>query len=141
MLDNVHKCSYYKNNKGDWVTRSYTLSRRIEHDGTKIKMSYLTEQDLVRQWNLQDGLCYWLNIPMNLDLLYSTNNSLTPSVDRKDINLDYTSDNIIIITRFANLGRGSTNFNESKELFDMVLGRKKMTSILNYCGGYGYKSF
>ena len=141
MLINVHKCSFYLSKEGDWVTNSHTYMRKIEQDGAKLKRSFLTEQDLARQWNEQRGLCYWLRIPMDLDYLYTTNNALTPSVDRKDLNLDYTADNIIITTRFANLGRGTTSFEDSRMLFDIVLGRTKISSILDFCGKHGYKSF
>jgi hypothetical protein len=66
----------------------------------------ITEEDLRRQWDLQGGKCYWLGLDMNIDDVYTTNNPWGPSVDRLDNDKDYTPENIVICTMFANLGRG-----------------------------------
>ena len=73
---------------------------------SRIKAVTITEDDLHKQWNKQDGKCYWLNIPMNIDDVYTTNNPFAPSVDRLHNDKDYHADNIVICTMFANLGRG-----------------------------------
>lgn len=66
----------------------------------------ITEEDLQRQFEKQDGKCYWLDTPINIDDVYTSNNPLAPSVDRLDNDKDYHVDNIVICTSFANMGRG-----------------------------------
>lgn len=50
----------------------------------------------------QNGLCYWFNIPLDLT---RKNGLLTPSLDRLDNNKGYSHDNVVLTSRFANLGR------------------------------------
>ena len=60
----------------------------------------------------QNNKCHWLGIPLDLtckDKLRS------PSVDRLDNDRGYTKDNVVLTSRFANLGRHTsttTEFNE-----------------------------
>jgi hypothetical protein len=76
---------------------------------SRIKQVNITEQSLIDQWNKQNGKCYWLDIPMCIDDVYTSNNPFSPSVDRLDNNKDYDVDNIVICTGFANMGRGRVN--------------------------------
>ena len=71
----------------------------------------ITSEDLRNQWKNQGEVCFWLKIPLDFDLLYNDHpdwvakHPLAPSVDRIDDTKDYTPDNIVITSRFANFGR------------------------------------
>jgi hypothetical protein len=82
--------------------------------------------DLRDQYYKQDGKCYWLNIDLNLSDNLVSWHPLAISCDRIDNAIGYTKDNIVISSRFANLGRGAAN----KELFVSSLEKIK-THIKN----------
>ena len=67
----------------------------------------LTVEDLKIQWKKQRGKCWWLGIPISLEYLFVVNSPFAVSVDRVDSSGGYTPDNIVLTTRFSNLGRGS----------------------------------
>ena len=75
----------------------------------------ITVEDLVDIFYKQKGLCYWLKI--KLEPLEVFENCLQAmSVDRIDNTKGYTKDNIVICTRFANLGRNDKTIKEMKIL-------------------------
>jgi hypothetical protein len=88
---------------------------------SRIKKVNITEEDLKRQWEAQDGFCYWLGIPLNIEDVYTSNNPFAPSVDRLDNDKDYEPTNIVICTMFANMGRGRI----SKENFTLFIAYLK----------------
>jgi hypothetical protein len=96
------------------------LLRKVELCGSKIasrsreKMVTITEDDLRNQWDTQNGKCYWLGLDLCIDDVYTSNNPFGPSVDRLDNDRDYTPDNIVICTMFANMGRGRIPAQEFK---------------------------
>lgn len=67
----------------------------------------ITLDDLKEQWEKQNGKCYWLGIEMSLPDLAISRSPFAPSVDRIDSSRGYHKDNIVLTTRFANLGRGA----------------------------------
>jgi hypothetical protein len=99
---------------------------------------YLTEQDLVEIWNKQNQLCYWFNIPLDLNLLFNTHpnyypkHPLAPSVDRIDDKKDYTKDNVIICCRLANFGRNVYPFQEFHDIIKTVKGEIQNNGVMNY---------
>ena len=50
----------------------------------------------------QNGLCYWLKIPIDFSL---QDKLRKPSLDRLDNNKGYEPDNVVLTTVFANTGR------------------------------------
>ena len=67
----------------------------------------ITVEDLKIQWKKQKGKCWWLGIPMSLEDLYMPRSPFAVSVDRVNNSGGYTPDNIVLTTRFANVGRGA----------------------------------
>jgi hypothetical protein len=71
--------------------------KKVHEVSDKINGAFL--EDLK---NKQNGMCYWLNIPMDFTL----NDKLRkPSIDRLDNSIGYKKDNIVLTTVFANTGR------------------------------------
>ena len=52
--------------------------------------------------NKQNGMCFWLNIPIDFTL---KDKLRKPSLDRLDNSIGYQKDNIVLTTVFANTGR------------------------------------
>ncbi len=124
LLEMCKKNGIYLKPDGTWAINSSTNRRRMEKTGSSVggaagKNSkewkpakvLITEDDLEKQWNKQNGKCYWLGTPLDLGLLYKDHPNWypkhpgAPSVDKINESGDYTPDNIVITTRFANFGR------------------------------------
>jgi len=85
--------------------------------------------DLKEQWNIQNGLCYWLDIKMSLPDLAISRSPFAPSVDRLDSSRGYHKDNIVLCTRFANLGRGAYDNHDFKpRLISLLKEREILTT-------------
>jgi len=76
----------------------------------------ITERHLQKQFEKQKGRCYWFNIPLIPEDIFKTFYPLAMSVDRLDNTKEYTPDNIVIVCRFANLGRGNINQYQMKKI-------------------------
>ena len=114
----------YQKADGTWTINSSTNRRRMEKTGSSVGGAaganskewkpakvLITAMDLEKQWEKQGKVCYWLKIPIDLELLYKNHPEWyakhpgAPSVDKINESGDYTPDNIVITTRFANFGR------------------------------------
>lgn len=84
----------------------------------------ITITDLIYQWELQDGKCYWLGIDMSLPDLAISRSPFAPSVDRLDSTRGYHRDNIVLTTRFANLGRGAYDNPDFKDRINTLLNNR-----------------
>ena len=122
LLEMCKKNGIYLKADGTWGINSSTNKKRMAGLGrfgsgsanskpwTPAKV-LITAEDLETQWNKQNGKCYWLNIPLDLGLLFKdhpnwySKHPAAPSVDKINESGDYTPDNIVITCRFANLGR------------------------------------
>ena len=69
----------------------------IKHKSKLINGDFLEELKLK-----QNGLCYWLEIPIDFSL---KDKLRKPSLDRLDNKKGYEIDNVVLTTLFANLGR------------------------------------
>jgi hypothetical protein len=82
----------------------------------------VTPEDIKEIWERQGGKCYWFGVDLDLDLLYNDHidwmpkHPLAPSIDKIDIHGDYSKDNIVITTRFANFGRNVCDFERFGEI-------------------------
>jgi hypothetical protein len=92
--------------------------------GQKISVS-VTAEDLKKIYEHQNAKCFWFNIPMDLDLLYSKWHPLAPSADRLDESRGYDKDNIVICTRLSNLGRQRYNIDKFREIITFLKNQIK----------------
>jgi hypothetical protein len=105
--------AHIKNSGGR--ARAMTKSRL----GQKIPVG-VTEEDLRRIYEKQNARCFWFNVPLDLNLLYEKWHPLAPSADRLDESKGYYKDNIVICTRFANLGRQRYDINKFHNIVDYL---------------------
>ena len=57
----------------------------------------------------QNGMCYWLNIPIDFTM---EDRLRKPSLDRLDNSIGYRVDNVVLTTVFANTGRRDATVEE-----------------------------
>jgi hypothetical protein len=88
-------------------------NKKIHDVDDKIKGAFL--EDLK---NKQNGMCYWLNIPMDFTL---KDKLRKPSLDRLDNSIGYKKDNIVLTTVFANTGRRDATLFEMSEFIKNYL--------------------
>jgi len=81
----------------------------------------ITLDDLKEQWEAQKGICHWLDIKMSLPDLAISRSPFAPSVDRINSSIGYHKDNIVLCTRFANLGRGAYDNEDFKPRLQELL--------------------
>jgi hypothetical protein len=125
---------------GNWTKiNSSTNRRRMEGKGSSVggpagenqrqwipAKIIVTPEELEQIWNNQDGKCYWFGVSLDLTLLYNDHpdwrpkHPLAPSIDKIDPDGDYTKDNIVITTRFANFGRNVCEFDRFKEIVKLL---------------------
>jgi hypothetical protein len=132
LINNIKKNELYQDENGEYTKMSSSVNLRKYLNGKETANSKewvppkvkITEEDLVKVWNKQNGKCHYWNVDLDMDLLFPEssnfipNHPLAPSVDRIDNNKDYTLENIVICTRFANIGRGSFPYEEMKLVVD-----------------------
>ena len=71
----------------------------------------------------QNGLCYWLNIPLDFTM---KDKLRKPSIDRLDNSRGYDADNIVLTTVFANTGRRDASVEEMKSFLDNYIFFQKI---------------
>lgn len=127
---------------GNWtIINSSTNKRRMEGFGSSVtgpagpnqrqwipSKIYVTPSEIEEIWNAQGGKCYWFGVDLDLNLLYKDHadwmpkHPLAPSIDKINVNGDYSKDNIVICTRFANFGRNICDFDKFKNIVDTLKG-------------------
>ena len=80
----------------------------------------IDRHDLEKKFNEQDGKCALTGVVIDLDELYVPNSIMAPSVDRINPNGDYTYDNIHIVLRFVNFGRGKAGMYETVNTIESI---------------------
>ena len=92
---------------------------------------YLYESDLEDIYDSQGRVCYYFKIPLDFNLLFSNyhgyfpKHPLAPSVDKIDDKGDYTLDNVVISSRFANYGRNVYPFEGMHDLVNLIIEHAK----------------
>tara|TARA_Y100000592_G_scaffold85879_1_gene138503 strand:+ start:5636 stop:6055 length:420 start_codon:yes stop_codon:yes gene_type:complete len=104
------------------------LSGRIRkgNQSTRRHEISITIEDLKEAWKKQNGKCYWLKIDMSLEDLFVTRSPFAPSVDRLDSSAGYHKDNIVLCSRFANLGRGAYDGDDFRPRLEKLLKEAKI---------------
>ena len=127
---NVHVNKFFHRNDKIFIVNNFFLkkvSQKIKLDSIvqKIKLDSLVDPLLLSSMG-------WLD----LNLLYKDHpdwmpkHPLAPSIDKIDVDGDYTKDNIVICTRFANFGRNIFPFEEFHTVVDIVKGNVKEKNIM-----------
>ena len=104
------------------------LSGRIRkgNQSTRRHEISITIEDLKEAWKKQNGKCYWLKINMSLEDLFISRSPFAPSVDRLDSSVGYHKENIVLCSRFANLGRGAYDGDDFKPRLEKLLKETKI---------------
>ena len=125
LLQNVRMNTKWLDEKGEWnlptsPNNQLRMQKKLSTVHGPIRPNarewipsncYLNEQDLEDIYESQGRVCYWLQIPLDFNLLFSNYHAykpkhpLAPSVDKLNDKGDYTIDNVVITSRFANYGR------------------------------------
>ncbi len=113
-----HSCrgKYKANLSGDW-TRSLSkfMSQRKRDNEKLIKDKDVNPKYLRDLFEQQNGKCYWLGIELDTTRKDALR---TPSVDRLNNSKGYIRDNIVLTSRFANLGRQTATVTEFKTFIE-----------------------
>jgi hypothetical protein len=104
-------------------------SRRVRTGSGKARKVTINAKDLERKFKEQAGLCYWTGIPIDINLIFTSDyNKLAPSVDRIDSDKDYHYDNVCITFRFINYGIGSCSPKKARHYIKVITGNYKVTN-------------
>jgi hypothetical protein len=74
----------------------------------------ITISDLEEQWNIQDGKCWYSNIPMNID-----KNDWKMSLERLDTDKGYIKDNVVFCCREFN-NSSQWSYEKIQEMLDIL---------------------
>lgn len=116
-LDNLNLNNFYlaerTSSRGnpDWITYLQGNTRRSNRDGEISKVRLL---ELYKQ---QKGKSYYFGIEMDLTC---SNDLLAISVDRIDNSRGYIDDNVVLCTRFENIGRRHNSVQDMKRLVNII---------------------
>lgn len=86
------------------------LYRAMDQSKNKNLVFDLTREFILELFDRQNGLCYWLGIPMLPSVIHRY--PFHPSLDRLDRNKGYTKDNVVLCCQFMNVGRNSCSYND-----------------------------
>lgn len=85
-----------------------TSKRSAKRNGLEFTIN---EQDLINQFNKQQGLCHYTNLPMSP---VGSNDWSVISVDRIDSNKGYSKDNIVLCQRIINVMKNDLTLDQFK---------------------------
>lgn len=80
----------------------------------------ITREDLINQFEIQNGLCFWFKIKLDPNDVFKSRYPLAMSVDRLDNTKGYEKDNIVITSRLANLGRGNCDTETFHDIMNKI---------------------
>lgn len=81
-----------------------------------VKTCEITVNDLMAQYEKQNGLCGICGLPME----WKQESLMSISVDRIDNSLGYTVDNIHLVGKWLNIGRGTAPLSEIKLIMERL---------------------
>lgn len=103
-----------------WYELLYdSIYRNSKSKGKKLE---ITIRDLKSMYKTQKGKCYWWPC---IDLQPESKCTLyQPSIDRLDNSKGYTLNNVVLCSRWANLGRNQATKEQYQELVDHIMTNK-----------------
>ena len=81
-----------------------------------LKECSLTIDDLLKQFDKQNGLCGICGLPLE----WKHGSLMSISIDRIDNNLGYTPENVHLVAKWLNIGRGTSSLYEIRELVNRL---------------------
>jgi len=141
MMRNMMKSGVLPDENGEWTKITSSANRRrmmgpnngywkggLEKSKLWVpRKIFLTELDLERKYEEQNGKCFYFNLPLDLNLLFRNHKDfrayhpLSPSMDAIDNEGDYTYENTVMCFRIANVGRATLSFEEMREIIKLLL--------------------
>ena len=100
-----------------------SICTQLKHRAKKSKIPFdLTPDDLLSQWNLQNGKCYYSN--ENLDITLPSNNKSPhinyPSVDKLDPSIGYIKSNIVWCRWYINRMKNDLQYKKFVETCKLI---------------------
>lgn len=117
----------YKNRSKAWQDdnilcyRWRTAKSRAEHANIVFD---ITEQDVAKLWNRQQGICYYTNGSM---VLRRDNNRNSVSIDRLDPNIGYVLNNIVLCCSSINIMKNDLSVDEFYAIVETVYLNRRTT--------------
>ncbi len=85
-----------------------------------VKEITLTEDSLIKKFELQNGKCYWSNLDLNEEFNYTKHHPFAISVERLDNSKGYTYENTVLTRRLFNLGRMAFPETDFKDVMKLL---------------------
>ena len=78
----------------------------------------ITESDVLEKFDEQDGKCFWFGV--ELDPLAESRDPFKPSLDRLDVDGNYSPENVVLSSVAANMGRQRASTERWKNFLSKV---------------------
>jgi hypothetical protein len=107
-----------------------TLFNNTKKRASKLDRAFtITKDDLVMQYVTQQGLCYYTNLPMDLDSKGNKNKRNIISIDRIDSTKGYTPDNIVLCRFIVNQMKSVLSIEDFK--YEILESYKRTVAMSN----------
>jgi hypothetical protein len=109
----------YKNKQTVWQENNMLKYRMLvaKDRAKKKKIAFdITEDFLYELWDLQKGKCYYSKI----DLSQKIKDLHSVSIDRKDSNIGYTTQNTVLCSSIVNSMKNDLDINKFKEVVNIL---------------------
>lgn len=99
-----------------WLKSALASAKTRKSKKGTLKGCSLVLEDLIKQHEDQKGLCAISGLPMD----YKAGSLLSISIDRIDNSIGYEKQNVQLVCRWANLGRGTNSLEEIGVIVEML---------------------
>lgn len=97
-------------------------ARKDTRPSNPVRDISITPDDLRRKYEEQNGCCHWTGMPLEMERIFTPYDMAMPSVDRLDPDQGYHYENIVLTTRFLNVGRGRMSIGETVAFLTRLRG-------------------